>query len=231
MGIAVFSHATNCRGVLLVKLFLQVLLLIFLLINHGRSQAQQYAAVEQSSQPLSNWVCATCHGAYGQGNAVVGGPSLAGLEPWYIKAQLQKFRAGQRGTQGEYIPGFEMQASVARMSDAEIEDVIAYIATWKHIPAKPTLAGNATNGGELYITCAACHGSTAQGNASLSAPALAGRDDWYMYRQLKLFQSGYRGAHPQDLPGTQMRAAARALTSDQDIVDVLAFINTLRPSG
>ena len=41
--------------------------------------AQQYAVVDTTNQPLSNEVCATCHGGAGQGNPVVGGPSLAGM--------------------------------------------------------------------------------------------------------------------------------------------------------
>ena len=86
--------------------------------------AQQYAVVDTTNQPLSNEVCATCHGGAGQGNPVVGGPSLAGLEPWYLRKQLENFRAGIRGSEKDYIPGNEMQASVARLSDAEIDDLV-----------------------------------------------------------------------------------------------------------
>ena len=67
----------------------------------------------------------------------------------------------------------------------------------------------------------------ADGNEALGAPALRGRDDWYLRRQVKLFQSGYRGRHPEDVSGAQMRAAVGALTSEQDIDDVLAYISSL----
>ncbi len=189
--------------------------------------AQQYEKLDLTAQPLSNKVCATCHGAYGVGNPIVGGPSLAGLEPWYLKRQLEGFRAKYRGKEGDYIPGREMQASVARLSDAEIDDLVAYIETWPAITPEQTIVGDANKGSVLYASCAACHGINAEGNELLGAPALVGRDDWYMFRQLNLFKSGYRGGHPEDMYGKQMRAGVQALQSNEDINDVLAYINTL----
>ena len=101
-------------------------LVLTLPLQIGPVSAQQYDKLDLGAQPLSNKVCATCHGAYGVGNPIVGGPSLAGLEPWYLKRQLEGFRAKYRGKEEDYIPGREMQASVARLSDAEIETLVAY---------------------------------------------------------------------------------------------------------
>ena len=189
--------------------------------------AQQYAAVDTTNQPLSNKVCATCHGGEGQGNPVVGGPSLAGLEPWYLRKQLENFRAGIRGSQKDYIPGNEMQASVARLSDAEIDDLVNTIAGWRVIENDHTIEGDLSNGESLYANCAACHGADGEGNEALGAPGLVGRNDWYMFRQIKLFKSGYRGVHPDDTAGKLMRPSTQALKSDQDVNDVLAYINSL----
>jgi cytochrome c553 len=189
--------------------------------------AQQYDKLDLGSQPLSNKVCATCHGAYGVGNPIVGGPSLAGLEPWYLKRQLEGFRSKYRGIEEDYIPGREMQASVARLSDAEIETLVAYIETWPAVKPEQTIAGDTNKGSVLYASCAACHGINAQGNELLGAPALVNRDDWYMLRQLNLFKSGYRGGHPEDMYGKQMRAGVQALQTSEDINNVLAYINTL----
>ena len=189
--------------------------------------AQQYAAVDTTNQPLSNEVCATCHGGAGQGNPVVGGPSLAGLEPWYLRKQLENFRAGIRGSQKDYIPGNEMQASVARLSDAEIDDLVDTIAGWEGIENDHTIEGDLSNGQALYANCAACHGADGEGNEALGAPGLGGRNDWYMFRQIKLFKSGYRGVHPDDTAGWLMRPSTAALKSDQDVNDVLAYINSL----
>ena len=92
-------------------------------------------------------------------------------------------------------------------------------------PAK--IEGDAAKGQGLYAACAACHGASGEGNEALAAPGLAGRNDWYLFRQIKLFQSGYRGQHPDDTAGQLMRPSALALQSDDDINDVLAYINTL----
>ena len=207
------------------KFFMLVTLLFSFLVTPGI--AQQYSVIDTSVQPLSNKICATCHGAYGKGNPVVGAPSLAGMESWYLKAQLIKFRDSIRGVQKDYIPGHEMRAAVAEMSEAEMDGVITFIETWKSQPRETTVSGDAVHGAELYANCATCHGISGTGNQALSAPGLVGRDDWYLRRQLKLFQSGYRGRHPEDLAGAQMRVAAQLLESDQDIDDVLVHISSL----
>jgi len=189
--------------------------------------AQQYADVVGANQSLANKVCVTCHGGNGKGNPIVGGPRLADIEPWYLRNQLVGFRAEYRGTQKDYIPGYEMQASVARLSDREIDQVVSTISTWQGEENEATITGDANRGSELYQSCAACHGVNGQGNQALAAPGLTRKDDWYLFRQLKLFQSGYRGNHPDDLYGQSMRAGIANIGNDTDINDVLAYINTL----
>lgn len=189
--------------------------------------ADQYALVATDVQPLSNKVCVTCHGGAGYGNPVVGAPSLAGLEPWYLRNQLLGFRANYRGAEKQYVPALEMQDSVAELSDTEIEQLVASISAWEPVASDPTLTGDINHGAALYASCAACHGVNAEGNELLSAPGLAARDDWYLLRQLKLFKSGFRGAHPDDLLGQQMSAAVDALETEQDMTDVIVYIKTL----
>ena len=41
--------------------------------------------------------CASCHGANGEGNRLVRGPSLQRLEGWYFLEQMRKFGSGERG--------------------------------------------------------------------------------------------------------------------------------------
>lgn len=189
--------------------------------------AQQYADVVKANQSLANKVCVTCHGGNGKGNPIVGGPRLAEIEPWYLRNQLVAFRAEYRGTQKDYIPGYEMQASVARLSDQEIDEVVSTISSWQGEANEPTISGDINRGSELYQACAACHGVNGEGNQALAAPGLTRKDDWYLFRQLKLFQSGYRGAHPDDVYGQSMRAGIANIGTDEDINDVLAYINTL----
>lgn len=96
--------------------------------------------------------------------------------------------------------------------------------------AQPALAaGDIERGKLLYAVCSACHGQNAEGIAALNAPANAGQDPWYMTRQLKNFKAGIRGAHPDDTFGAQMRPMAMVLTTDEQIADVVAYINSLEP--
>ena len=148
-------------------------LVLMTVVFSMQAEAQQYASFDTTSQNLGNKVCATCHGASGIGNPVVGAPALAGLESWYLKNQLLAFRNEYRGTQSEYIPGLEMQASVATLSDEEIEELIQIISTWEPVSHAETLAGDTSRGSELYLGCAACHGAQGQGNEALGAPKLS----------------------------------------------------------
>ena len=61
----------------------------------------------------------------------------------------------------------------------------------------------------------------------MNAPALAGQSDWYLVRQLDKYRTGARGYDPADTFGQQMKAATAVLTADEDVRDVVAYINTL----
>jgi cytochrome c oxidase subunit 2 len=61
----------------------------------------------------------------------------------------------------------------------------------------------------------------------MNAPRMAGMSDWYMKRQLENFQQEIRGQHPTDFYGFQMSLMARTLYGEQDVDDLIAYINTL----
>ncbi len=95
--------------------------------------------------------------------------------------------------------------------------------------ANSTIPGDVENGQRLYQqTCVVCHGDQAQGNELLNAPRLAGQEHWYIARQLKNFASGLRGADPRDVFGSQMRPMAMRLQGDQEMIDVAAYLSSLR---
>ena len=68
--------------------------------------------------------CMSCHAPSGKGNGPAGWPSLKGQYPEYIAVQLNKFKNGERDNDA----GRMMRNVAARMSDAEINAVSAYIA-------------------------------------------------------------------------------------------------------
>jgi cytochrome c peroxidase len=88
-------------------------------------------------------------------------------------------------------------------------------------------AGDAAVGRGRFGLCEACHGVRAEGNAALEAPALAGREGWYLTRQLGNFRAGRRGTATEDRLGQQMRPMAATLESEQAVEDVVAYVTTL----
>jgi cytochrome c oxidase subunit II len=171
--------------------------------------------------------CTVCHGAQGNGNPAIHAPKIAGIEPWYLKRQLTLFRAGHRGTQSGDTTGMAMQPMVLQLDDAAIDKVVAYVATFEPKQPARTVGGDARRGRSLYESCAGCHGKKGEGLQATGGPALAARSDWYLVTQLERFRTGLRGFAPEDIPGTQMRAATALLPDADAVRDVVAYINTL----
>ncbi len=185
------------------------------------------AAGAAEREPFDDRYCTTCHGADGRGNEAVRAPRLAGMEPWYLRRQLENYRAGIRGAHPDDIEGVAMRAMAVKLTDESIQDIIEWAGGWNYVPAEHTVSGDLDAGRALYQTCATCHGADAEGDEALGAPALAGQNDWYMVVQLGNFLAGYRGAHPADMYGAQMRAMTVGLGGEDDIVNVVAYINSL----
>lgn len=74
--------------------------------------------------------CASCHGERGAGNIAVAGPALAGLDDWYVLAQLNAYRTGERGKHKDDRGGAQMRAAaLALKSDDALRGVAAYVAS------------------------------------------------------------------------------------------------------
>jgi cytochrome c oxidase subunit 2 len=175
-------------------------------------------------------VCAACHGLQAEGNPLQHAPKLSGQEDWYLQRQLKYFKQGVRGTHDQDVFGKIMAPMAATLADdTAIADVSAYIKTLPDSPAPATVKGNASNGQKLFVTtCGACHGPDGRGVQATNAPGLKGMSDWYLATQLKNFQEGVRGSHPQDMYGPQMALMSATLADDQAINDLLAYINAVR---
>lgn len=172
--------------------------------------------------------CAACHGANGEGNQALNAPKLAGQGAWYLKRQLQQFKVGARGAHSKDTFGKVMAPMAALLTDAAaIENVAAHMGTLPNKAAPATVKGDANKGKQRYVTCATCHGDAGQGIEATNAPRLKGMSDWYMVTQLRNFRDGIRGAHPQDMYGSQMALMAAMLRDEQAINDLVAYINAL----
>jgi cytochrome c oxidase subunit 2 len=88
-------------------------------------------------------------------------------------------------------------------------------------------AADIVNGKRLYGRCAGCHGANAEGNEVFQAPQLAGQSVWYLRRQLHYYQQQVRGGETGDTVGQQMAAMAATLSSDHEVSDIAAYLNSL----
>ena len=86
----------------------------------------------------------------------------------------------------------------------------------------------------LYVAaCASCHGADGQGNPRIDAPVLAGLSATYLARQIDGFRRGYRGRHPEDLEGMEMRPMTEGI-ADADLAALGTWLASLplpQPSG
>jgi cytochrome c oxidase subunit 2 len=221
-----------------------------LILAHAQAFAEDEIDIE-AGRTLWEF-CAFCHNAGGFGGERMDAPKLAGDPAWYTERQLRMFRNKTRGSHPDDQPGLQMFVySYPLIDEAAIRNMAAFIATLEIDPAEPApdrMARRPKNrpyewdttfavmtaerdadpvaGQELYTTCAACHGELGEGNQEMNGPRLDNKQDWYLIRQLKYFKYGARGVHEDDTYGKQMAELGTPET-DQDIVDVVAYIMTL----
>ncbi len=121
----------------------------------GKKQTQSVAALIESMpmHPTQNLLggdaekgrrvftgtCAKCHRFNGQGDKFFGSAPLIGLQDWYIRAQLEKFRKGIRGGSPEDEKGYKMHEMTQELAPEDAINVTAYIAELakKHANQKP----------------------------------------------------------------------------------------------
>ena len=74
--------------------------------------------------------CAACHGTQGEGNEAFAAPALAGQSDWYLKHQLENFKAGYRGRDPRDSFGSQMVAMASMLKDEDaIMNIVSYINT------------------------------------------------------------------------------------------------------
>lgn len=169
--------------------------------------------------------CAGCHGSQAEGNPGVGAPGLVGLGTDYLTRQLRAFRAGVRGNSFDDSHGYMMVGPARSLpGDRGVRDVVAFIEQQPVASASASVRGDVERGKRLYVSCAACHGASAQGVEALRAPRLNHLDGQYLLRQLQHFADGVRGAAPEDVEGQQMRQAVSQLSDARAMRDVVAYI-------
>jgi cytochrome c oxidase subunit 2 len=103
------------------------LILLSLITLASLSNSTLFAAGDAAAGKASYMICAACHGAKGEGNQMMNAPRLAGQEAWYLASSLKRFKSGARGKDDPIAASMVPMAKM--LSDKQVEDVSAYIAT------------------------------------------------------------------------------------------------------
>jgi cytochrome c553 len=94
----------------------------------------------------------------------------------------------------------------------------------------PARAADLERGAEIFELCAQCHGGDGSGHQAYLAPNLSGLPEWYVLGQLRNFQGGLRGLHPDDVAGLRMYPMLRTFKgerADEDMQAVAAYVAQL----
>ena len=160
--------------------------------------------------------CASCHGTGGQGTS--DGPSLVG-----VGAAAVDFQVGT-GRMPAQQPGAQIPRKKVIYTQAQIDQLAAYIASLGAGPSVPTKAqygpdgADIAKGGELFRTnCAQCHNFSGKGGALTHgkfAPSLEGVHPKHIYEAM---QTG-----PQNMP-----SFPDTTLTEQNKKDIIAYLHAV----
>jgi cytochrome c oxidase subunit 2 len=97
------------------------------------------------------------------------------------------------------------------------------VGAWVDAGQAPDDAGASAPRALYVAACESCHGTDGRGNRQIDAPVLAGLSAAYLERQLHGFRLGYRGRHPEDPEGVEMRPMVNGL-ADADLATLGAWL-------
>ncbi len=178
-------------------------------------ETAQSLAIEEGKK-LYTVGCASCHGTGGQGTT--DGPSLVG-----VGSAAVDFQVGT-GRMPAQQPGAQVPKKKVIYSQAEIDQLAAYVASLGAGPITPTEkqyspeGADIAKGGDLFRTnCAQCHNFTGEGGALTEgkyAPSLEGVSPKHVYEAM---QTG-----PQNMP-----SFPDTTMPEQQKQDIIAYINSV----
>jgi cytochrome c553 len=157
------------------------------------------------------YTCLGCHGIDGYRNAYPSYrvPKLGGQKAAYIEIALKGYRSDKR-------PHPTMTGQASSLSDQDIADVAAYLAS---IGGETVAAGGSENASfDKAQACTACHGSN---GVSVNAmwPTLAGQHEDYLLQALVSYRDGSR-VDP-------VMSAQAALIAEEDVALLAKYFASL----
>ena len=155
--------------------------------------------------------CLGCHGIEGYRNAYPSYrvPKLGGQKAAYLVIALKGYRDGTR----EHPT---MVAQASSLSDQDVEDVAAYLAS---VAGETVAAGGNENASfSKADTCAACHGKNGIGLSALW-PTLAGQHEDYLEHAMQKYRDGTRR--------DPVMSAQASLIADEDVALLARYFASL----
>ncbi|MET8474973.1 c-type cytochrome [Streptomyces sp. NPDC006422] len=178
-------------------------------------ETAQSLAIDEGKK-LYSVGCASCHGTGGQGTS--DGPSLVG-----VGSAAVDFQVGT-GRMPAQQPGAQVPKKKVIYTQAEIDQLAAYVASLGAGPVAPTekdysaSGADVAKGGELFRTnCAQCHNFTGEGGALTHgkfAPSLEGVAPKHIYEAM---QTG-----PQNMPSFPDTTMTK-----QNKKDIIAYLDAV----
>ena len=97
-------------------------------IMPGVSVATNPIGDSKNGKSIYQSICGSCHGPNAIGNEKLNAPQLSGLNDWYLKQQIWKFKKSIRGAHPDDKLGAQMISMMAMLPDDQsVNDVIAYM--------------------------------------------------------------------------------------------------------
>jgi ubiquinol-cytochrome c reductase cytochrome c subunit len=190
---------------------------VFAPADKAQAEESAQSLTIEEGKKLYTVGCASCHGTGGQGTS--DGPSLVGVGAAAVDFQVATGRMPAATSQGAQVP---RKKNI--YSQAEIDQLAAYIASLGAGPAIPTEeqygpeGADIAVGGELFRNnCAQCHNFTGKGGALTHgkyAPTLEGVDPKHIYEAM---QTG-----PQNMP-----SFPDTTLSEQNKKDIIAYLHAV----
>lgn len=178
---------------------------------------------DAGSKVIFQNVCATCHGAKGEGKVEVKSPSIAGLPAWYVERQLANFQQDKRGAHPQDVEGQMMRAMAKTLNPDQTRAIAALVEAMPRVHSKPTIVAGVERGKEVFADrCMECHRFNGEGEIVFGAAPLMGLQDWYIASQLRKFKTGLRGADKDDVNGQKMVHVTASFIEDEDMVQSIA---------
>ncbi|GAA4682453.1 c-type cytochrome [Streptomyces chumphonensis] len=192
----------------------------------GEAQADETPAAQslaiEEGKKLYAVGCSSCHGTGGQGTS--DGPTLVG-----VGAAAVDFQVGT-GRMPMQAPGAQAPKKPVMYSQAEIDQMAAYIASLGPGPAIPTeeqyspeglSAEEIAEGGVLFRTnCAQCHNFTGEGGALTEGRYAPGLDDVDPKHIYEAMQTG-----PQNMP-----SFPDTVLTEEDKREIAAYLGQVNSS-